>query len=84
MCCLFVSTKVFKQASPKIVIINSLNECLNEYKNEAENILRLFFRAFSHGLAVQKGATSGFGLNADIDTESLLNVSTVSNEMIEN
>ena len=24
----FVSTKVFKQAAPKIVIINSLNECL--------------------------------------------------------
>ena len=50
----FVSTKVFKQASPKVVIINSLNECLKEYKTEVENILRLFLRAFSHGLAVQK------------------------------
>ena len=49
-----VPTKVFKQASPKVVIINSLNECLKEYKTEVENILRLFLRAFSHGLAVQK------------------------------
>ena len=43
-----------------------------------------FFRAFSHGLAVQKVAF-GFGLvpNTDVDTGSLLKISTVSNEMIE-
>ena len=44
----FVSTKVFKQVSPKVVIINSLNECLNEYKTEVGNIVRLFLKAFSH------------------------------------
>jgi len=29
----FVSTKLFKQAAPKIVIINSLNECLQRVLN---------------------------------------------------
>ena len=38
----FVSTKVFKQASLKVVIINFLNECLNKYKNEVK-ISWLFF-----------------------------------------
>ena len=70
----FVSTKVFKQAAPKIVIINSLNECLHEYQTEIGKILRLFLKAFSHGLAVQKGATFGFGPTADIDTGSLQKV----------
>ena len=79
----FVLTNVFKQASPKVVIINSLNKCLNKYKNEVENILRLIFRAFSHGLAVQKGATFGLGPNANVDTGSLLKISTESNEMME-
>ena len=64
----FVTTKVFKQAAPKIVIINSLNECLQEYQTEVGKVLRLFLKAFSHGLAVQKGVTFGFGPTADIDT----------------
>ena len=42
-----------------------------------------FLKAFSHGLAVQKGDTFGFGPTADVDTGSLLKISTISNEMME-
>ena len=65
---LFVSTKVFKQAAPKFVIINSLNECLQKYQTEVGKILRIFLKAFSHGIAVKKVATFGFGPTAFVTT----------------
>ena len=55
---------------------NDKNECLQKYQTEVK-ILRLFLKAFSHGLEVQKGPTG------DIDTGSLLKISTASNEMME-
>ena len=60
--------KLFKQAAPKIFIINSLNECLQKYQTEVEKILRIFLKAFSHGLIVQKGATFCFGPTAFVTT----------------
>ena len=37
----FASTKVFKQKAPTATILNSLNDCLQEYQTEVEKILSL-------------------------------------------
>ena len=79
----FASTKVFKQKAPTATILNSLNDCLQEYQTEVEKILSLFLKAFSNGLAVKKGAIFGFGLFANKDTGSLLKISTASNVLME-
>ena len=79
----FASTKVFKQKAPTAAILNSLNDCLQEYQAEVEKVLSLFLKAFSNGLAVQKGAIFGFGPFANKDTGSLLKISTASNVLME-
>ena len=37
----FASTKVFKQKAPTATMLNSLNDCLQEYETEVEKILSL-------------------------------------------
>ena len=76
----FASTKVFKQVCSSK---SCYTDCLQECRIEVGNILSLCLKAFSHGLAVQKGAIFGFGPTADDDKSSLLKISTARDEVME-
>ena len=79
----FAPTNIFKKKAPTAAILNSLSDCLQEYQTEVGKVLSLFLKAFSNGLAVQKGAIFGFGPFADKDTRLLLKISTASNVLME-
>ena len=40
----FAPTKVFKQEAPTAAILNSFNDCLQEYQTEVGKVLRLFLK----------------------------------------
>ena len=58
-------------------------DCCKQYPREIEQILQLSLKKFAYGFSYQKGAIFGFGENADANTGSVLKISTLSKEEIE-
>ena len=76
----FTSQETFESCLPKDCILQSVDDCIIQYKDYIEQLISLFLKNFAEGFSNQKGAIFGFGPNADEDTGNLLKIASVSCE----
>ena len=74
----FAENNIFKKSLPKECILHSINSCRCEYKKEVVNILNVPLPMLAEGFSIQCGSLFGFGLNANENVGTLLNLSTAS------
>ena len=78
----FVPQDIFKDASYKDHLLQTLFSNADQYKDEVVKIIRICLGKFSKGFEKQKGAIFGFGKTANDDTGSVLKLSTIEDKSI--
>ena len=76
------NSDIFKNLLPKNELLQSICEYVDQYKSEVVNLLKLLLPKLADGFAVQRGKISGFGSEADNQSETF-KISSATNEEME-
>ena len=79
----FVSNNIFKSCIPDKAVCQSIEDCIQVYKDQIMPMMKLIISKISDGFDLQQGAILGFGTHANDETGSVLKVSNVSVEEME-
>ena len=73
----FVSQDHFKKLMPKSCLLESLTDCISQYRKEVQHFLSICIPRLAEGFELQRGGIFGFEKFAYDETNKVLKISTL-------